>query len=490
MSLMNGQQYIASLKARQPLKVYLSGEQVTDITEHPLIKPSIQSVALTYDAAFEAENAELMTAKSALSGEIINRFCHLHQSERDLINKVKMQRMLGRRCGTCFQRCVGMDALNAIFACTYDADKKYGTQYHDRFLNFMRQAEKDDWIIDGAMTDVKGDRSKRPSEQLDPDLFLRVVERTNKGVLIRGAKAHQTGALNSHQILVMPTQALKPNERDYAICCSLPVDAPNIVYIYGRQSCDDRRRGVDKSADIDSGSPCYGGQEVLIIFDGVFVPNENIYLDGETDVAGQLVERFAGYHRQSYGGCKSGVGDVAIGAAALIAEMNGVEKASHIKDKIVEMVHLNETIWACGLACSTEGKQSSAGNYYIDPLLANVCKQNVTRYPFEIARILQDIAGGLLATLPSAKDYFSEDTKNYLEKYLQARRDISALDRIKLFRFIENLCMGRAAVGYLTESMHGAGSPQAQRVMMARLANIEEKKSAVRDLAHIEGCER
>jgi 4-hydroxybutyryl-CoA dehydratase/vinylacetyl-CoA-Delta-isomerase len=305
--------------------------------------------------------------------------------------------------------------------------------------------------------------------------------------VIRGAKAHQTGAINSHEHLIMPTLAMRPDEKDYAICCSVPVDADGITYIYGRQSCDLRKMDESPAGDVDSGNPCYGGQEVLVIFDDVFVPHENIYLNGETEFTGALVERFAGYHRQSYGGCKTGVGDVAIGAAALVAEYNGADKASHIKDKLVEMIHLNETMWACGLACSAAGKPTAAGNYIIDLLLANVCKQNVTRFPYEIARLLQDIAGGLFVTMPSAKDYFNEETRGYLEKYLKTRDDVDVLDRMKLMRLIENLTLGRAAVGYLAESMHGAGSPQAQRIMMTRLADMNEKKQLATRLARIEG---
>jgi 4-hydroxybutyryl-CoA dehydratase/vinylacetyl-CoA-Delta-isomerase len=485
MTLMTGKQYIESLRQRGPLRLFLNGERVDYPVDHPMIKPSINSVALTYDVAHESEHKELMTTKSALTGKTINRFCHLHQSTGDLMNKVKMQRLLGKRSGTCFQRCVGMDAINSIFSTTYDMDKQNGTNYHERFTNFIKVAEERDWIIDGAMTDVKGDRSKRPGDQSDPDMYLRVVERRDDGVVIRGAKAHQTGAINSHVHLVMPTVAMRPNEKDYAICCSVPVDAAGITYIYGRQSCDLRKLDESDAGEIDSGNPCFGGQEVLVIFEDVFVPKERIYMDGETEYSGVLVERFAGYHRQSYGGCKTGVGDVAIGAAALAAEYNGAEGASHIKDKIVEMIHLNETMWACGLACSAAGQKSAAGNYMIDNLLANVCKQNVTRFPYEIGRLLQDIAGGMFVTMPSAHDYANPETRPYLEKYLKTKGSVKVIDRMKLMRLIENLTLGRAAVGYLAESMHGAGSPQAQRIMMARLADIEAKKKAAASLAEI-----
>ena len=485
MVLMTGAEYRKSLRNRGPLKVYFTGELLKDPLNHPIVKASINSAALTYDLAHNPETQDVMTATSSLTGKQINRFCHLHQSTEDLEKKVQMLRLLGQQCGTCFQRCVGMDALNAVFLTTFDVDQKHHTQYHQRFIEYVKQAETHDWVIDGCMTDPKGDRSKRPSEQQDPDVFVHVVEQRDDGVVIRGAKAHQTGAVNSHEHLIMPTLAMRNEENAFTICCAVPADAKGITYFYGRQSSDLRRLDQTKEGDIDCGNPEYGGQECLVIFEDVFVPNDRIFMNGESEFCGRLVESFAAYHRQSYGGCKVGVGDVLIGAAATIAEYNGVEKASHIKDKITEMVHLNETLFSCGMACSSCGNVTPAGNYLVDILLANVCKQNVTRFPFEIARLLQDIAGGLFVTLPSAKELENPETRSIIEKYLVGVETVSTTNRIKMLRLIENLTLGRAAVGYLTESMHGAGSPQAQRIMINRLANIEDKKAHAQRLAQI-----
>lgn len=486
MVLMTGAEYIESLRTRKPLAIYLMGEKIENPIDHPIIRASINSIALTYDLVHNPEYHEIMTAKSILTGETINRFCHLHQSVEDLQNKVKMQRLLGQKCGTCFQRCVGMDALNAVYLTTYDIDKKLGTEYHQRFLDYVKTAETEDWTIDGCMTDPKGDRSKRPSEQANPDVYVHVTEKREDGVVIRGAKAHQTGAVNSHEHLIMPTLAMRKEDRDFTICCAIPADAEGITYYYGRQSCDLRRMDETAEGDVDCGNPVYGGQECLVIFEDVFVPNERIFMNGENEFCGRVVESFAAYHRQSYGGCKVGVGDVLIGAAASIAEYNGVLKASHIQDKITEMAHLNETLYSCGIACSAAGHKTPAGNYLVDILLANVCKQNVTRFPYEIARLLQDIAGGLFVTCPSAKELSNPETRKVIEKYLVGADGVDTVDRIKMLRLIENLTLGRAAVGYLTESMHGAGSPQAQRIMISRLSNIEEKMKLAKALAQIE----
>jgi len=339
--LMTGDEYRESLRARKPLKVYFQGEKLSDPMDHPVVKLSTNSVALTYDFAHVPEYADVATAQSTLTAQRVNRFCHLHEGVEDLLRKVKLLRELGRRCGTCFQRCVGMDTLNAVFITTYEMDRKYGTDYHERFRRYAVEAQENDWTIDGCMTDVKGDRGKRPAEQADPDLYLHVVERRKDGIVIRGAKASQTGAINSHQHLVMPTLSLREGEEDYAVCCGVPADAEGITYLYGRQPSDLRKLDASATGAMDCGNACYGGQECLIVFDDVFVPNDRVFMDGQYDFARRLVETFAAYHRQSYGGCKTGVGDVLIGAASCIAEYNGVAGASHIKDKIVEMNHLN-----------------------------------------------------------------------------------------------------------------------------------------------------
>ena len=481
--MMTRSEYIESLR-KLNLNVYMFGEKVASPVDNPVIRPSLNSIAMSYELAADPEYSELMTATSNLTGEKINRFTHIHQSADDLIKKVKMQRLMGQRTASCFQRCVGLDAANAIYSTTFEIDREKGTNYFERFKKFWTRIQREDLVVDGAMTDPKGDRSLPPSKQSDPDLFLHVVERRPDGIVVRGAKFHQTGIINSHEVIVMPTMSMKEADRDYAVAFAVPTDTKGITLIYGRQSCDTRK--LEEGADIDLGNKNFGGHEAMTIFDDVFVPNERIFMDGEYEFSGMMVERFAGYHRQSYGGCKVGVGDVLIGAAALAADYNGAAKASHIKDKLIEMVHLNETLYSSGIACSCEGKKTASGNYLIDLLLANVCKQNVTRFPYEITRLAEDIAGGMMVTLPSERDYKNPVTRKYIEKYYRGSDICSTEDRMRVMRLIENMTLGAAAVGYRTESMHGAGSPQAQRVMIARQGNIEAKKELAKKIAGIE----
>jgi 4-hydroxybutyryl-CoA dehydratase / vinylacetyl-CoA-Delta-isomerase len=482
MPLKKGEEYISSIKSLG-LESNLMGTRETAPTNHPLVLPSIRAVAATYDCAYREESRSLFRVFSPLCGEEINRFTHLHRSTEDLINKVVMQRSCGNITGCCFQRCVGWDAANAVFSVTYECDEKHGTNYHHLFKDYWKNVQIEDLVVDGAMTDPKGDRGKRPIEQDDPDVFLRVIERKKDGVVVRGAKLHQTGMLNSHELIVMPTMSMRPGEENWAICFAMPTNTKGIRYIYGRQASDTRKT---EKTNLDVGNAKFGGQEVMTVFEDVYIPRERIFLNGEVDFSGKLVERFAAYHRQSYGGCKVGVGDVLIGAAALIARMNGVENASHIREKIVDMIHLNETMFSCGIACSALGHQTPAGNYEIDMLLANVCKLNVTRFPYELARLATDIAGGLLGTMPSGIELDDPVTGPYIKKYLVGAGGIDSVSRMKVLRLIENLVAGAGAVAYLIESVHGAGPPMAQRIMISRQGEIERKIGFVKRLIEID----
>ena len=474
----NRESYLKSISDRN-LKIYLMGELVEDPLSHPIIRPSIEAMAETYELAIN--EPELGSVTSPYTGESINRFLHIAESNEDLYLQNKMQRKLGQLTGTCFQRCVGMDAFNALHSVTFEIDEKYSTEYHKNFINFLTEMHKSNLVIGGAMTDVKGDRSKLPHEQEDEDLYLRIVDRDENGVYVKGAKAHQTGCINSHWMVVMPTLRLTEKDKDYAIVGAIPVDAEGITYIYGRQSCDTRSM---EPGEYDVGNKYFAGQEAMVIFNNVFIPNELIFMNGEFDFASMLVERFTTYHRRSYV-CKAGVGDVLIGAAATIAEYNGVENASHISDKLVEMNKMNETIYATGIASSLQGSKTKSGNFINDDLLANVCKQHVTKDTFEIGRLAQDLAGGLVGSMPSGIDFNEGEMSSDLKKYLKGIKETNAEDRVKILRLIENMTLGRNAVAYLTESLHGAGSPQAQRVEIKRKVDIEKKKELAKNLSGV-----
>lgn len=460
-------EYLESLRARE-LVLFVDGERVRDVVDHPKVRPSINAIAATYALAHDARTVELATARSELIDARVNRFTHLFREPEDLVKKVELQRALGRLTGTCFQRCVGMDGLNALFIATWEA----GEEPHRRFLTWARGVQQRDEVVNGAMTDAKGDRSKRPPEQ--PEQYLRVVSRSADGVVIRGAKLHQTGAANSHQILVMPGQALRPGEEDFAIACAMPVDTEGVRMVLGRQPSDDRKGGPDAS------NARFGGQECVVFFDDVFVPRERIFLDGDLAACATLVEAFAGFHRASYGGCKPGNLDVLIGATALIAKEHGVSRASHVRDKLVEMAHLTETVHGVGLAASQKSARHASGIWQVDPILANVCKHNVTKIPYEVVRLAEDVAGGAMATLPSLADLDHPELGDAL------RRVMGSDVRARALRLVEYMSYGAGSVPLRIECMHGAGSPQAQRIVLERAIDWDARMKRARVLAGID----
>ena len=479
MKLQNGGEYIGSLRALNPV-IYYKGKRIDDVTRHPATAPHVRAAAMTYSLAAKEEYRDLATAKSHLTGRTISRFTHVHQNIEDLIKKVKLLRVLGQKTGTCFQRCVGFDGINAVYSVAYEIDEKLGTEYLQRFNRWLTHIQDENRMVVGAMTDPKGDRSKGPADQPDPDQYVHVAERRDDGIVIRGAKLHMTGAVNSHEILVMPTTAMDESSKDYAVVCAVPIDAPGVTMIFGRQANDDRR---DRKERIDVGKPSFGavGGEAVLIFEDVFVPYENVFMDGEVEFTGELVYRFAAHHRANYGACKTGLMDVLIGAVSYLSLIQGTAKGSHVRDKVTEMTHLSETLYSSSIACSAEGWPTPSGAYMVDTMLANVCKQNVTRFHFEVARLALDLAGGFIATMPSQHDFENEEVGHLVRKYFSGVADIPTEDRVKIARMIEAMTGGTA----LVESMHGAGSPQAQRIMIYREGKLAEKIKLAKRLAGI-----
>jgi len=483
MKLKNGAEYMESLRSISPV-IYYKGKKIEDVVSHPATAPHVRAAAMTYALVADEEYKDIATATSHLTGHTISRFTHVHQNVEDLIKKVKFLRVLGQKTGTCFQRCVGLDGINAVYSVIYEMDEKNGTDYMERFKKWLTYIQDENLMVVGAMTDPKGDRSKSPANQPDPDQYVHIVDRTDEGITIRGAKLHMTGAVNSHEILIMPTTALDEQSKDYAVICSIPVDAPGITMIFGRQAGDDRRDNLER---IDVGKPRFGavGGEAVIAFENVFVPWDRVFMGGETEFTGDVVYRFASHHRANYGACKTGLMDVLTGAVAYLTAMQGTVKASHVKDKITEMIHLSETLYSSSIACSAEGWKTPSGAYMVDTMLANVCKQNITRYHFEVARLALDLAGGFIATLPSEYDLENEDVGHLVRKYFSGVEGIPTEHRIKIARLIEAMTGGTA----LVESMHGAGSPQAQRIMILREGKLDQKIKLAKALVGISGSD-
>jgi len=476
MGLRTGEQYLEAIKVRNKAEIYVMGKEVKDVTTHPFLKPSIMAFKATFDAPWEEDTKELARAWSPFINEEVNRFNHIHRSPDDLAAKVKLLRKLSHKTGACFQRCVGFDALNTLYIITELMAQKGKTEPKERFVEYLKTVQKKDLALAGAMTDVKGVRTLKPSQQKNKDAYVRVTEVTKDGVYISGAKANITGVAASEEIVVLPTRAMGPEDQDYAVAFSIPTDTEGIKIIVGRQLNDARRM---EGGDIDA-LPYFYNHEGLVIFDNVFVPMERVFLLRDWQYTSQLVEIFSAYHRQGYGGCKAGLGDVIIGATYNLAKQIGVEKASHVQEKLTEEIFLTETMYAAGIAASLNAVQPCPNCWWVNPMHANVTKHLVARFPAQISQLAIDVAGGIIGTAPSEWDLKNPKLREYIAKYLQGVEGYTAEDRLRMVRLLENVSMG---VAFMIESVHGAGSPAAQRIMFSRLYDLNYSEEVAKKLA-------
>ncbi len=476
MGLKTKAEYIESIRALKPT-AYMFGERITNVVDNPRLRAGIEATAATYEVA-EGEFRDLVVTMSPLINEPVNRFTLPPASIEDLVARVKVNRALGNYVGTCHQRCTGLDCLSTLAIVTYDIDQKYNTEYYKRFIEFLKYVQRNDLAANAGVTDVKGDRSLAPSEQIDKDMYLRVVEKRDDGIVVRGAKAHQTGSLSSHEIIVLPTRAMGKADKDYAVAFSVPSDTKGLIHVVGRSTLD--KRELD---GCDIGNTMYSKYCPTLIFNDVFVPMERVFMCGETEFAQEMVVKFSSLHRQSHGGCKSGKIDCMIGAALTLMDYNGTTKAGHQKQKVIDMIHRAETLYACCLAASYEGKKQPSGTYYIDTVLANASKIHEGKELAEAIRLMVDICGGFVADLPSDKDFQNPEIGGLLKKYLKAVDSVPVENRIKMYRFVEKMALESADT---ISDIHGGGSPEAHRVTIFRETDIEKKKKAAKRLAGIE----
>jgi 4-hydroxybutyryl-CoA dehydratase / vinylacetyl-CoA-Delta-isomerase len=476
MGLKTKAEYLESIRQMKPA-AYMFGEKITRIVDNPRLRAGIEATAATYELAQMEEYRDLIVTESPLIHEPVNRFTLPPGSIEDLVARVKINRTLGNRVGTCHQRCTGLDCLSALSIVTYDIDQKQGTHYFERFKEFLKYVQKNDLTCNAGVTDVKGDRSLAPHDQADKDMYLHVVERSADGIVVRGAKAHQTGSLSSHEIIVLPTRALGKGDEDYALAFAVPNDTPGLIHVVGRSSLDTRE--LD---GCDIGNTLYSKYCPTVIFNDVVVPWERVFMCGEVEFAVDLVVKFSSYHRQSHGGCKSGKIDCMTGAALTMMEYNGTEKAGHLKQKLIDMIHRAETLYGCSLAASYEGKRQPSGTYFIDTVLANASKIHEGREMAEATRLMIDISGGFVADLPSEKDIENPEVGHLIKKYLKGKHTVPVENRMKMFRLVEKMAMESADT---ISDIHGGGSPEAHRVTILRESDLEAKKKAAKRLAGI-----
>ncbi len=488
MPLRTKQNYIDSIRAMQ-VNLWAYGEKVDDIYTHPCFKPAMDAIGLVYalsggDPASDSEGP--YTSQSPFTGGKINRFLHIHQTREDLKKRFELSRNLVHRHGACIgARCVSTSVLNAVFKTTFDMDQSIGSDYHTRFLKFLGHVQENDLAVAGAMMDVKGDRSLGPHEQADPDLYLHIVEKHSDGIVVRGAKASISGAAIAEEIVVVPCTSLGADDQHYAVCFSVPSNAPGLLHI-AEAPAPNMRRLVGK--EMDYGNARYGVHgSTHVIFDDVFIPKERVFMCGEYDYAADLVNCFAGLQRLNTTSCKAGHRDLLIGAAAVAADYNGVANARHIREKLSDLHDHSETAFGCALASIYTGEKTASGVFTPNSLYVNIAKHKGVEAIWKGTYTAADIAGGLVCTLPTAADLANETIGKVIDKYFKGKESVSTENRIRILRLVEYLT-GQGSVVPI-ESTHGAGSPQAQKMTIQQdlAKKIEKFKKDAKMMAGIKG---
>jgi len=469
-------EYKESLKKMRP-NIYKFGELIKDVTTHPSTKRTINGHGQIFDAAHKGEYKDILTTKSNLTNKRIIRYLSILRNAEDMIANVRMKRLMFNLTGTCTGgRCAGFNALNAMWATTYDIDKDKETDYHKRFKKWLKDAQEKDITLAGALTDPKGDRSKSPSQQDDPDMSLHIVEKKKDGIVVRGAKVMICGVAAANEIFVMPGTGYKEDDKDYAVSFVIPRDIKNLTIVESRRPSDTREieKGFDIPVEIG------GITQAYLLFEDVFIPNERVFMCGEYKYSLNAVLNFISPYRAAIGGCVAGQGDVMIGAAALMARANGLSEKV-FREKINKMIINNETTFGMGIAASALGSKHSSGVWIPNMLLSNVNKVHVATLPYDTKRIAQDIAGGIAETgcLPSCEDINNKQYGNLLKKYLKA--NCSGETRAKISRLIEWLTIGAGVPG----CMHGGGSPDGAKIMINAKSDINHYIDLAKRLADI-----
>jgi len=473
--LRTSEQYRADLLKMKP-NIYIGGERLS--RSDPRLQPGINVISTTFELAQDSDWEGLITTDSSIIGEKINRFNHLPQTPYDLMQKQKMIRLGAQRVGGCIQRCMGHDALTALSICTREIDEKKGTDYHRRFIEYLKYYQGNDLTAACAQTDMKGDRTKRPAEQIDPDAYVHVVEVKDDGIVVKGAKISITMAAYADEIIVIPTRALREEDKAYAVAFAIPADWERVRLIT-------RPVWLRERKFITAPLCTYGVSDSVVIFDDAFIPRERVFMCQEWEFGRRLALLFADSHRHSYTGCKPAVSDILCGATALVAEANNIEKVPHVRQRLSEFAGGAELAYAAGIASALYGKKTPSGTFFPDPIYANVGRRLMGETIYHEFNILTEIAGGLSVTLPFEEDFYGEETKRDMSKYIVRNPNFSPEDSHRIWRFIENIGASPMAHWYAIAGVHGGGSPIMETITLNAEYDYEAKKNIAKYLAGI-----
>jgi len=478
MTIRTKEEYLDGLKSLRP-NIYKFGELIEDVTTHPATKRTVASHASCYEYAQDPDLEKMYTATSSFTGEPIMRWNSMMQDEGALLSNMKFKRQNYRHTGTCTGAvCVGWNSQNVMWAVTEEMDKEYGTKYQERLKNWILHAQDLGLTVSGALTDAKGDRSKTPSQQEDPDVNLHVKEIRDDGIVIRGAKVMICGTAASQEIFLLPGGVYKEADKDYALSCVVPRDIDGLTIVEARHPSD--KRELEETSDVEV--PDTGITQGWLLFDDVFVPNERIFMCGEYNYTGKIISYFTANYRACIGGCVTGQGDVMIGASILMARANGLS-AKTFMNKLVDMSVQNQVTFGMGAGAIALGRNHPSGSFFADPLTAHANKVMVATLPYEVKRLTQEIGGGIVETgcMPSFADFSNPDYGPFIQKCLKAG-SCSAESRFKAARLSEWLTIGAGVPG----CMHGGGSPDGAKLVVRFTTPMEEYAEFARKIIGIE----
>jgi 4-hydroxyphenylacetate 3-monooxygenase/4-hydroxybutyryl-CoA dehydratase/vinylacetyl-CoA-Delta-isomerase len=480
MALGTYEQYKNRLLNMKP-NVYLNGKKVDRSGDW--MRGGLYVMKQTFDCALDPKYEDVCVAASHLNGEPVSRFNHIHRSMDDLLKKQSMTRLLCHRVGGCIQRCMGVDALNALAVVTYDCDQACGTKYYDRFLKYLAYCQKDDLVHNCAQTDVKGVRGVRPNEQPDPDQYVRIVDVRDDGIIVRGAKICNSNAPYVDEIIVTPSRFMGSKDAAYAVSFALPADwdGLKLMALPGL-----RHKRVKITAPVSE----VGDVESMTIFDDVFVPNDRVFMNGleNPDVvrySGYLALMFAHFHRHSYTGCKAAVSEVIAAQAALVADVNGISKYDHVKEKISHIIGTAELVYAAGQSSAYRAVKFPNGSWVPDEILTNAGRRLAGEEIYNEYAILADLAGGIPASLPTEESYYDPETADLVNKYTRRNPDYSPEETHRIMRMMENKLCDPFEGSQMVAGVHGGGSPIMETITMMSRYDLEPLKDIAKYLAGI-----
>ena len=477
MGLRTPAEYVDSL--RDGRTVFYRGERVPDVTVHPVIDKAVRHACVDYEMAEDPATREL--AVVADEGEPYARYFKVPMSTDDLRLRSKLIEASTARGMTLVPlvKEIGTDALFGLMRVTRAMDAARGTAYRERVDAFHRHCRDHDLTISVAQTDVKGDRSGGPGEQPHPDYYLRIVERRPDGIVVRGAKAHTSCTTNVNEVIALPTRAMGEGDADYAVAFAVPADTPGLTLVaspYGGAA----RNAFEAPLSADRKM-----METTTIFDDVFVPNERVFMAGEHEFTGPLALGFVEYHRFTAVSYKLPLVDALVGAGQLLADLNGIARAGHVREKLVWLVSYAETVRGLIEMAALRGAPDAEGIFAPDAMTTNIAKYHFAHHYHEALQHVQDIAGGLLVTAPGEEDFANPETGDLLRRYLGGREGVDGETRIRAMNMVSDLTTGDFGGYHAVLAIHAEGSLEAEKLMIARAYDGERTLAWARRLAGI-----